>query len=127
MMPLVPIRPLLPLYIKEKAGMTDLGRPRRNGKSPGKKMAPWETVPWEAACRPYPGKTDARLRLGSGVGLSSITGCSFNLGLTRCIKNNASRNGTQQPALANQTDTTISYPSRGFVLKNPELEQLSES
>ena len=32
--------------------MTDLGRPRRNGKSPGWKMAPWE------ACRPYPGKTD---------------------------------------------------------------------
>ena len=35
-------------------------------KSPGEKMAPWE-----AACRPYPG------RLGSGVGLLGITGCSF--------------------------------------------------
>ena len=58
--------------------MTDLGRPRRNGKSPGEKITPWDTVAWETACQTNPGQTDARLRLGSGVGLSAITGCSFN-------------------------------------------------
>ena len=30
--------------------MTDLGRPRRNGKSPGKKTVPWEPTAWENAC-----------------------------------------------------------------------------
>ena len=55
--------------------LTDLGRPTRNGKSPGRNTVPWETVAWETACRPYPGQTDAWLRLGSGVSLSGITGC----------------------------------------------------
>ena len=68
--------------------LTDLGRHRRNRKSPGRKTVPWETVAWATACWSYPGQTDAGLRLASGVGLSSITGCSFNLSLKRCIKNN---------------------------------------
>ena len=57
--------------------LRDLGTPRRDGKSPREKKALWETVPWETACRAYPGQTDSWLRLGPGVGLSSITGHSF--------------------------------------------------
>ena len=77
---------------------------------------------WETACRPYPGHIDACLRLGSGVGLSVITGYSFNLSLTRCIKNN----GQQKWHLAtsssqSDSDTPTSYPSRVFALKNPAL------
>ena len=30
--------------------LTDLGRPSRNGKSPGGKTVLWETVAWENAC-----------------------------------------------------------------------------
>ena len=30
--------------------MTDLGRPRGNGKPPGRKTVPWETIAWENAC-----------------------------------------------------------------------------
>ena len=76
--------------------MTDLGWPSRNGKLPGRKTVLWETVAWENACLgnclpPYPGQTDACLRLASGVGLSGITGRRFNLSLTRCIKNNGQR------------------------------------
>ena len=56
----------------------------------GGKLYLGEMPAWETACWPYPGQTDAQLRLGSGVDLdlSSITGCSFNLSLTSCIKNN---------------------------------------
>ena len=77
---------------------------------------------WETACRPHPGQTDARLRLGSGVGLSSITGCSFNLSLTRCIKSNGQQK--QHPATSSSqsdSDTPTSHPSRVFALKNPAL------
>ena len=102
--------------------LTDLGRPRKNGKSPGGKTVPWETAAWETACRPYPGQTDTQLRLGSGVILSSITGCRFHLSLTRCIKNN----GQQKwyPATSSSqsdSNTPTSYPQRVFVLKNPAL------
>ena len=77
---------------------------------------------WEIACWPYPGQTDAWLRLGSGVSLYSITGCSFNLSLTRCIK----KNGQQKwhPATSSSqsdSDTPTGYPSWVFVLKNPFL------
>ena len=30
--------------------MIGLGRPRRNGKSPGRKTVPWETIAWENSC-----------------------------------------------------------------------------
>ena len=102
--------------------MTDPGRPSRNGKSPGGKTIPWETVAWENACRLYPGQTDAQLRLGFEVGLSGITGCSFNLSLTRCIKNNGQQK--LHPATSSShsdSDTPISYPLQDFVLKNPAL------
>ena len=98
--------------------LTDLGRPRRSRTSSGRKTVPWETVAWETACRPYPGQRDARLRLGSGGGLSGVTGCSFNLSLTRCIKKNGQQK--QQPALANQTLTPQPVTlCGGFVLNNP--------
>ena len=77
---------------------------------------------WETACWPYPGQTDARLRLGSGVGLSSITGYNFNLSLTRCIKNNGQQKW--HPATSSSqsdSDTPTSYPLRVFALKNPAL------
>ena len=34
----------------QRSLLTDLGRPRRNGKSPGRKTVRWETVAWENAC-----------------------------------------------------------------------------
>ena len=77
---------------------------------------------WETACRPHPGQTDAWLRLGSGVGLSGRTGCSFNLSLTRCIKNNGQQK--RHPATSSSqsdSDAPTSYPSRVFALKNPAL------
>ena len=77
---------------------------------------------WETAGRPYPGQTDARLRLGSGVSLSAITGCSFNLSLTRCIKNNGQQK--RHPATSSSqsdSDTPTSYPLRVTALKNPAL------
>ena len=99
-----------------------LGRPRRNGKPPGRKTVLWETVAWETACWPYPGQTDARLRLGSGVGLSSITEFSFNLSLTRCIKNTGQQE--RHPATSSSqsdSDTPTSCLSQVFALKNPVL------
>ena len=71
---------------------------------------------------PYPGQTEARLKLGSGVGLSSITGCSFNLSLTRCIKNNGQQKW--HPAISSSqsdSDTPTSYTSWVFALKKPAL------
>ena len=107
--------------------LTDLGRPRRNGKSPGGKTVPWEAVAWENACLgnclpTSPGQTDARLSLGPGVGLARITGCSFNLSLTRCITNNGQQKW--RPATSSSqsdSDTPANYPSRVFALKNPAL------
>ena len=102
--------------------MTDLGRPGRSGKSPGGRLHRGELPARDAACRPYPGQTDARLKQGSGVGRSGITGCSFNLSLTRCIKNNGQQKW--HPATSSSqsdSDTTTSYPSRVFALKNPSL------
>ena len=77
---------------------------------------------WEIACRPYPGQTNARLSLGSGVGLSGITGCSFNLSLKRCIKNNGQQK--RHPATSSsQSDsgTPTNYPPWVFALQNPAL------
>ena len=34
----------------DQSQLTDLGRPRRNGKPPGGKNVPWETIAWENAC-----------------------------------------------------------------------------
>ena len=102
--------------------MTALGRPGRNGKSPGGKTVLWETVALETTCRPCPEQTDAQLRSGSGVGLSGITGCSFNLSLTRCNKNNGQQKW--HPATSSSqsdSDTPTSYPLQGFALKNPAL------
>ena len=105
--------------------LTDLGRPRRNGKSPGGKTVPWETTAWENACLGnwvgYPGQTDAWLRLGSGVGLSGILGCSCNLSLTRCIKNNGQQKWPATSSSQSDSDTPTNYPSRVFTLKNPAL------
>ena len=77
---------------------------------------------WETACWPYPEQTDARLRLGSGVGLSSITEFSFNLSLTRCIKNTGQQE--RHPATSSSqsdSDTPTSCLSQVFALKNPVL------
>ena len=68
--------------------LLDLGRSRRNEDHQVRKR--------HRACRPYPG------RLGSGVSLSGITGCSFH----------------QQPALAHQT---LKPQPQVFALKNPNL------
>ena len=70
-----------------------------------------------------PGQTDARLGLGSGVGLPGITGCSFNLSFTRCITNNGQQKW--HPATSSgqsDSDTPANYPSRGFALKSPDLK-----
>ena len=81
---------------------------------------------WETACQPYPGQTDARLRLGSGVSLSAITGCSFNLSLTRCIKNNGQQKWHPATSCSQpDSDTPTSYLSQVFVLKNPALRTTS--
>ena len=77
---------------------------------------------WDTACRPYPGQTDARLSLGPGVGVSGITGCSFNLSLTRCIKNNGQQK--RHPATScsqSDSDTQPVTLHGGFALKNPAL------
>ena len=64
-------------------------------------------------CLPTLPKTN-RYSAKIGAGLPSITGCSFNPRLTRCM---VSRKGNQKPALANHSDTPTSYPLWGFVLK----------
>ena len=79
-------------------------------------------LPGKLPADPYSGQTDARLRLGSGVGLSGITGCSFNVSLTRCIKNSGQQKW--HPATSSSQsdfDTPTSYPSWVFALKNPAL------
>ena len=79
-------------------------------------------LPGKLPADPYSGQTDARLRLGSGVGLSGITGCSFNVSLTRCIKNSGQQKW--HPATSSsqsESDTPNSYPLQVFALKNPAL------
>ena len=107
--------------------LTDLGRPSRNGKSPGRKTVPWETVAWENACLgnhllTLPRTNRCPAKIGVWVGLSGITGCSFNLSLTICIKNNGQQK--QHPATSSSqsdSDTPTSYPSWVFVLKPPQV------
>ena len=83
----------------------------------------WENV-CLGNCLPTLSRTnrDAWLRLGSGVGLSSISGCRFNLSLTRCIKNNGQQKW--HPAtISSQSDfdTPTSYLLQVFALENPAL------
>ena len=86
-----------------------------------RKITRWENSTMKNACRPCPGQTDARLRLGSGVGRFGTAGCSFNLSLTRCIKNNGQQKWPATSSSQSDSDTPTNYPSRVFTLKNPAL------